>query len=560
MGGARRHALFLGEVLLGVVARAVVMVAYRPAMVFPDTAGYLARAQDLRLSVYRPSGYSLALRLVRTMTDSLTAVALLQHLLGVALAVACYAFLVRRGVPRWGASLATLPLLLDPLQLVLEHYVLSDVLFEALIVTACLALLWRRRPPPFTVLVVGLLVGCAGLVRGAGTLLLPAFLVPLLCLRPRWAAVVAFMVGGAVPLVAYATMFHHQHGDFTLTQAGPRFLYARLAPVTPCQHLEMPSYERPLCPDEPVGSRPDGNAYMWAQHQANQWHFEVPPGLRQVDVVSDFDKRVVREQPLMYARVVATDLVRGFAPLRTYDVPGYPASYWLFQDHYWSDDTLPGLQGKVATGRFGAIKDEPAAASAMAVYRHWIFTPGPLMAAFLLVALVAVTGLGRARLSGDRVAVGLLSLVCMVPLITTAGLSGFSWRYQLPQIALLPTAAALGITAMAVGRRPGGPAPLPPLHLLDRAAVALSRSPMPQRWRPTFDHAVRRGWCQVALGVLAAAVVGTVQALLAAASGWCTPRTAALLGLLMGAVTLTALLVSRWRSTSGAATEAPPST
>ncbi|MDX6326656.1 MAG: hypothetical protein QOK15_3010, partial [Nocardioidaceae bacterium] len=407
LGLARRHALFLGAFGVGVVVRVVVMVAYRPAMVFPDSAGYLLRAQDLTFSVNRPSGYSILLRLVETVSGSLATVAVLQHVVGLALAVACYAFLVRRGVPHWGGVLGTLPLLLDPLQLVLEHYVLSDVLFEALLVGACLTLLWRHRPGPGAVLAVGALVAGAALVRGAGTLLLPVFLGALLCLRPRWTAVAAFLVGAAVPLAAYAAVFHHQHGDYALAQAGPRFLYSRLAPITPCRDLQMPAYERPLCPPEPVGRRPSSDAFMWGQHQASQWHLKVPPGVRPVQAVKDFDKRVVRSQPLIYLRAIATDLARGFAPARTYDVPGYPSSYWLFQDHYWSADTFPGLREKIASGRFGAVADNRNAATAMAAYGRWVFSPGPVMALLLFVCVAATLGVRRARRSGDRTAVGL---------------------------------------------------------------------------------------------------------------------------------------------------------
>jgi hypothetical protein len=51
----------------------------------------------------------------------------------------------------WLAALATAPLLLDSMQLVIEQYVMSDVLFQALLLAACLLLL-RRRPGAVPVL------------------------------------------------------------------------------------------------------------------------------------------------------------------------------------------------------------------------------------------------------------------------------------------------------------------------------------------------------------------------------------------------------------------------
>jgi hypothetical protein len=299
---------------------------------------------------------------------------------------------------------------------------------------------------------------------------------------------------------------------------------------------------------------------MWGQHQASQWHLKVPPGVRPVQAVKDFDKRVVRSQPLIYLRAIATDLARGFAPARTYDVPGYPSSYWLFQDHYWSADTFPGLREKIASGRVGAVADNRTAATAMAAYGRWVFSPGPVMALLLFVCVAATLGVRRARCSGDRTAVGLLLAACVVPLLTTSALSGFSWRYQLPQVALLPTAAALAVSAMVIGRSPGRPDPFPPLQLLDRAAAGLSRLPIRQGWRPTLDRAVARGWCQVVLGVLIAVAVGSVLALLAAASGWFTGGTAAVLGSIVAAGVLVTLLVARKRSGAAVDPPAPRST
>ena len=65
-----------------------------------------------------------------------------QHLLGLLTAVVLYVLLRRWGLASWLATLATLPLLFDAMQLVLEHSVLSDVLFGLLLVLAVAALAW----------------------------------------------------------------------------------------------------------------------------------------------------------------------------------------------------------------------------------------------------------------------------------------------------------------------------------------------------------------------------------------------------------------------------------
>ena len=69
--------------------------------------------------------------------------AVLQHLMGLAMAVTLYAVLVRRGALRWLAAVAAAPVLLDAYQLQMEQMIMPDVLFEALIVAGLAVLLWR---------------------------------------------------------------------------------------------------------------------------------------------------------------------------------------------------------------------------------------------------------------------------------------------------------------------------------------------------------------------------------------------------------------------------------
>jgi len=79
------------------------------------------------------------------------------------------------------------------------------------------------------------------------------------------------------------------------------------------------------------------------------------------------------------------------------------------------------------------------------------YTPGTLLGAFGVVALLAGFGLGRARRSGIRSAT-LLAVGMAVTILLASAAFEFSWRYQLPGIVLLPFAGVLGITALT---RPG---------------------------------------------------------------------------------------------------------
>jgi hypothetical protein len=531
----RRHLLFLIALLGGILIRLVVTLAYRPALLFYDSASYLDQAEHLHLATGRPLGYPLVLWPFRQLApDTLMPIPVFQHLLGLALAVAVYAFLVRRGLPEWGATLATLPLLFDPLQLVLEHYVLSDVVFEALLVVGCLLLLWNPSPGLWPVLTAGLAIGSSAIVRGAGSFLLVVFFVAVLCLRLGWLRIVAFLLAGILPVAIYAAAFHATYGQYAVTQSGPRFLYARLAPLVQCHNpqLHLPSYEKPLCPRHPVGERPSSDYFMWGNQQGPMYRLVPPPGMTLEHVLGDFDKRVVRAQPRDFAEATLGGFLRGFAPFRTMQVPGFPAWYWLFQDHYW---VLPQRWHPQA---------DPGLAGFMKDYRERLWTPGPVLGALLLLAGVAALGIGRARRCGDRVAIGLLAGTCVATLLTSAAVSGISWRYQLPQLTLLPMAGALAVAALFRGPAPGRTRSAPPLQLLERACYGLVlRVP---RLRPAYE----RGVLAVLLALVAALGVAVVVEVGAVRSGWFRRDTASMLGLATGVLLFLGLLLAHRRAQS----------
>ena len=522
-----RHVPFLVALAAGIAIRVVVLVAYRPALLFPDSFNYLRHASEMRLSPVHPAGYPLFLWPFINLLGSVHAIAVFQHLLGLGIAVAGYALLVRRGLPHWAATLAMLPVLFDPLQLALEQFVLSDLLFEALLVAACLVLLWRPgRPGIPTMVVTGLLVAAATLTRGAGELVLIAFVVAALWLRVSWRRLVALVLAAVIPLVGYAVAYHHIHGQYSLETAGPRFLYARLAPIVVCREVTLPSYEQPLCPREPLEDRASIDWYMWHGHHAAQYHVQPPAGMTQVQMVRDFDQRVLRAEPRRYAHTVAVQLLKGFSWSRHAHIKGRPAGRWLFHKGYW---LLPMLVAhhRVEPGTTAGTSVDRTAATFLTGYRHRIWTPGPLLVLLLVVSLAAVLGVGRSRRSGDRVAIGLLVATCMVPLLTAVALNGFSWRYQLPQIPLLPMAGALAAAALIRGSAPGRrPGPLPRIRLV--------------------------------LVLLAAVGAGCVTGLAAVLSGWASTTTASLAGAAVAVVVAVLLLVSRAWSAWDVVLPGPP--
>src|SRR5580658_1224152 len=147
----RRHWIFGVLLVLAAALRAVVFAAYHPALIFPDSVRYLQYAQnfaDGRWTVdgLRQSGYSVLIAPVMLLHD-MWIVPLAQHAAGLATAVLVYAVLVRLGVRTWLAAVATIPVLFDPLQLILEQYVLTDTWTVFLLVAALVILIWPRGKP-----------------------------------------------------------------------------------------------------------------------------------------------------------------------------------------------------------------------------------------------------------------------------------------------------------------------------------------------------------------------------------------------------------------------------
>ena len=145
--------------------------AYRPALFYIDTTRYLynvARGMD-------PVGYKGPLRAILFVAN-FGAVAAVQHLLGLAMAVVIYVLLLRRGVSRWLAALAIAPVLLDAYQIQIEQTIMPDTWFEALIVAGLAILLWRPRAGlAARSLAAGLVLGTSATFAQVGeALILPA--------------------------------------------------------------------------------------------------------------------------------------------------------------------------------------------------------------------------------------------------------------------------------------------------------------------------------------------------------------------------------------------------
>ncbi len=168
LAGLRRH--WVAAVLLtaGLVLRVLAQLAYRPALFYIDSVKYLYNSDG-----NDPEGYKAPLRAIAFVAN-LDAVAAVQHLLGLAIAVVIYVLLLRRGVTRWLAALAMAPVLLDAYQLQNEQAIMPGTWFEALIVAGIAILLWHPAISWRRIVAAGLVLGTSATVAQVGEALIPA--------------------------------------------------------------------------------------------------------------------------------------------------------------------------------------------------------------------------------------------------------------------------------------------------------------------------------------------------------------------------------------------------
>ncbi|GII82902.1 hypothetical protein Ssi03_08920 [Sphaerisporangium siamense] len=448
----RGHLLFGGALLAAALLRLVAMLGYRPAIWFDgDSYSYVAGALQLWPSRSRSSGYSLFLWLLEPFHSTALVVAA-QHLLGLLSAVLVYAVLRRHGLPGWGATLLAAPVLFDAYQIQLEHMVMADTLFTALLVAAAAILLWR---PALTVpwgLAAGLLLGCAAVLRTVGVPLLVVAVACLLLRRVGWRGVAAASAAMALPLGAYATWYRAEQGSFALSSADGTFLWARTMSFADCATIEPPPSEAWLCPTEPVDRRVAASRYIWSPGSPVR---DRPMFTDQAnELTRAFALRAIAAQPFDYLATVLGDTVKAFAWTR---LP-HPSAAHLRAYEFAATRTTPptyrvkgdlradAIARDYEEGRPGTEVVRPYA-GAMVVYQRWARMPGPLLAVLLGAGLAGVV-LRRGWRLGVLTAWAMGAGLLLAPAMT----ADFDHRYVL---AAVPFAALAAGLTLARGGAPG---------------------------------------------------------------------------------------------------------
>ena len=445
---AKRHWPFLVVLVLGLMLRVVTQVAYRPSLLYIDSYRYLELVRTTNPETSQPLGYVFFLWPVLKL-GNLFVVVVLQHAMGLGIGVAIYVLCMRYGVSRWIAAAATIPILLDAYQLQIEQNVMSETLFEALLVGGMLALLWNRRPSTRALVIGGVLLGASVPVRiVALPAIVPAVIFAFVCGPGGWRRLGrAAIVGLAflVPVVGYMGFYKSEAGHWGLTTSDAHALYGRAAQIVDCNELSYPSYEELLCPKVPLSQRVGVDYYAHTYPSGEL--VTPPPGQTFRDVLRDFTQRVFRSQPLDLAHAVAIDFLKGFRWDRTDARGDVVVKRWQFQTYFpnlGQDDPL------AATKRWGGGPPTVVKPLASFLRRYQLsvgYTPGPFLFLAFLCGVLGGCGAFRARWSHLRAVLWLPTLTGLAVLLA-ADFFEFSWRYQLPALVLAPIAGALGITAM----------------------------------------------------------------------------------------------------------------
>jgi hypothetical protein len=463
----RRHWMFWLLLAGGLILRGIAQVAYEPALLFIDSKKYIF-GTDFNNTIwgsFDPLGYSLLiLRPIMILGRSLAYAALVQHILGMAMAGALYALMVRRGVYRWLAALAVAPVLLDAYQLNAEQTIMPDVLFETLLVAGLVLLLWQPRPGLFLVILGGLALGASAPVRQVGEALIAPALIYVVFAAQGWrrrllhgAVLTACFALPIVGYMSYSAVIMNY--GFELSNMGNAYLYGRAAHAADCATLKIPAKERPLCPSASVSAALGVDGLVNAPESPRVQYMPVNVQLGMLIDTNPWQKdlayHVLRQQPMRVVGDIAHDSVKIFALTRNAQQGDTPISRWQFQFGY--PYYPPGLTkhgynsaNKVfaRAGGGGHARVHWKADIALRYYQlHGGYTPGPVFLFGLLAGIGGIFTFRRRRDSGPALAC-LLITGCAVAVLLGADLYEFSWRYQLPALVTLPVAAAFGVTAL----------------------------------------------------------------------------------------------------------------
>jgi len=451
------HRLFIIVLTPAVLLRADAELGYRWQNWFNDSFEYVQNTVHFTLDPTRVSGYSIGLKFLQVF-HSYAAVTILQHLMGLAVAVMIYALARHRfRAPAWLATLAAVPVLYDGFEIELEHLIMADVPFLFLITLAVTLLLWDPVPSLPRCALIGLVLGVAQTVRSVGVPLLAVFAVYMIIRRISWRKVAAAIAVCFVPVVAYCGMFYLEHNEFAMTDSTGVFIYARVMTFADCAKMHVPVNELSLCTTVPPSQRPIDQFYVWDPSTPLD---RFPPSKFSPvpdQLAEDFAIRAIEAQPLDYARAVFDDTWRVFAWKRHIFPNAQTYDEYIFGYHSqpipdW-DNAKPGQLGSYPSYAAAYVHGNPLTqvvgpfANIIRGYQRYVWVPGTVYGLVLLLGLGGLV-LAWRRLGGEALLPWTISLALIVIPAATAE---FDYRYVLVAVPFAFLAAAIAFSPGTAG-------------------------------------------------------------------------------------------------------------
>ncbi|TDD81520.1 hypothetical protein [Actinomadura rubrisoli] len=461
----RPDALFVVLLTVGTALRALAVAGYRPALWFNDSYDYVRIGVAPFPHPLRAPGYGLMLWLLKPL-HSLATVAALQHVMILILAIAAYRAMVGTlGVGRRTAALATAPVLLDAYQIQLEHILMSDTLFTALVFGAMVTLVRKdSRWSWLHAATAGGVLGAAAVTRTVGmALVFVAVLYLVARYRTRWRrsvlTVAALLAAFALPVGASMVWFHSEHGRYALTDSDGVFLWGRTAAFADCTAHTPPERLARMCPRKPPGERSASSTQIWEEGSPTGWQHGHAFSPETNELAKSFALWAMRTQPTDYAETVSYDFfVRTFAWSRV----GYPHP-WTESFYHFTARPRPvpgialiggGMDAEVAReyerGPAETRVVEPYAAP-LRGYQRFVRLPGTVLA---LIVLAGAAGMLRRRRNSAWLQAGLLWATGITLLAVPPLAVDFDYRYTLPATPFLCIAAVTAWRRPAVNETP----------------------------------------------------------------------------------------------------------
>ena len=452
------HRLFVLVLIPAVLLRADTELGYRWQAWFNDSFVYVEDTIHFNLDPTRVSGYSVWLKILEPL-HSYAIVTILQHLMGLAVAVMIYALARHRfGAPAWLATLATVPVLYDGFEIQLEHLILSDVPFLFVLVLATTLLLWDAEGPSTRrSAVIGLLLGLGAVLRSIGLPLLAIFAVYMIVKRFSWRRIVAAVGVCLIPVFAYAGAFDLEHGQFAMSDATGIFLYSRVMTFADCTKFHVPASELWLCSTLTPGQRPIAQNQIWRSTQHTPLDRFPPSKFAPApnQYAEDFAIRAIEAQPAAYAKAVFDDTWRVFGWNRQVFPQAATYDEYLFLPQglpipSWDDARIGRFNSFSAT--YLRANPETQVVNPFAViirdYQKYVWLPGTVYGLILLAGLFGIAAAWR-RLGGDALLPWAVSAAMVVVPAATAE---FDYRYVLPAVPFACLAVVMAFSPGTAGR------------------------------------------------------------------------------------------------------------